>query len=365
MSTAMPVSMSSYGSQGLNVADYHSKLNAYVVVVSLIAASGGLLFGYDLGITGKLKFCIKQHLPHFPSCHAMPSCRPGTRQSHVPRSFLFSLYNHTSSYLYFHSLFLPTGGVEATPAFQQKFFPDVYEANLANEGNTDPWCVYNSATLQLFTSSLFLAGLVISLPAAYATRRFGRKFTMICAATCFIIGAALNAAAENLAMLIVGRTFLGFGIGGSNAVVPLYLSEMAPFKLRGALNNLFQLLTTLGILIAQLVNYALVSVDWGWRLSLGLAAVPAIVLLLGGIFLPESPNSLIERGYNDSGRAVLEKLRGTEEIQAEYDDIVLAAEESKKISAMQSFKAQFQPAYLPMFITTISIAFFQQFTGYV
>jgi hypothetical protein len=61
----------------------------------------------------------------------------------------------------------------------------------------------------------------------------------------------------------------------------------------------------------------------------------------------------------------LEKLRGTEEIQAEYDDIVLAAEESKKISAMQSFKAQFQPAYLPMFITTISIAFFQQFTGYV
>jgi hypothetical protein len=126
---------------------------------------------------------------------------------------------------------------------------------------------------------------------------------------------------------------------------------------------LFQLNTTLGILIAQLVNYAVVNWDEGWRLSLGLAAVPALVLFLGGIFLPESPNSLIERGYNDSGRAVLEKLRGTTEIDQEYDDIIVAAAEAKKVTAIQSFKAQFEKAYLPMFITTIAISFFQQFTG--
>jgi len=249
------------------------------------------------------------------------------------------------------------------PSFQQEFFPSVYEANQENQGSTDPWCVYDSATLQLFTSSLFLAGLVISLPAAYATRRLGRKFTMICSATCFLIGATLNAAAQDLAMLIIGRIFLGFGVGGANQTVPLYLSEMAPFKLRGALNNLFQLLTTLGILIAQLVNYAVKDWAEGWRLSLGLAAVPAIILLLGGIFLPESPNSLVERGYNDSGRAVLEKLRGTIEIDSELDDIVAAADEAKKVSAIQSFKYQFEKAYLPMFITTIAISFFQQFTG--
>jgi hypothetical protein len=58
MSTAMPVAISSYASQGIPTADYHSKLNSYVVVVSLVAASGGLLFGYDLGVTGQ--FCGSQ-----------------------------------------------------------------------------------------------------------------------------------------------------------------------------------------------------------------------------------------------------------------------------------------------------------------
>lgn len=224
-------------------------------------------------------------------------------------------------------------------------------------------CRYNSHTLQLFTSSLFLAGLVISLPAAYATRKFGRKFTMICAAAFFLIGSALNAAAQNLAMLIVGRIMLGFGIGSANAVVPLYLSEMAPFKLRGALNQLFQLQTTLGILIAQLINYGVSEWDQGWRLSLGLAAVPALILLLGGLLLPESPNSLVERGYEAAGREVLEKLRGTTAINAEFEDIKQAVTEAQKISAIDSFRTQFTRPYLPMFYVTIAIAFFQQLSG--
>jgi MFS family permease len=70
---------------------------------------------------------------------------------------------------------------------------------------------------------------------------------------------------------------------------------MAPYKYRGALNQLFQLATTLGILAAQLINYGVEAKSWGWRLSLGLAAVPAAVLFVGGLVLPESPESLIER----------------------------------------------------------------------
>jgi hypothetical protein len=85
-----------------------------------------------------------------------------------------------------------------------------------------------------------------------------------------------------------------------------------------------------GILVAQLINYGLQTVSWGWRLSLGLAAVPATIMLLGGLLLPESPNSLIERGHLKKGRSVLEKLRGTSQVDAEYDDICVATEESKK-----------------------------------
>lgn len=205
----------------------------------------------------------------------------------------------------------------------------------------DPWCTYNDQALQLFTSSLFLAGLFSSFFAGWLTRTHGRKATMVAAALCFLVGAGLNAGAVNLGMLIAGRICLGLGIGCANQVVPLYLSEMAPYNYRGALNQLFQLAVTLGILGAQLINYGLQDVSWGWRLSLGLAGVPAAVLLVGGIMLPESPNSLIERGREEEGRRVLVKLRGTDDVNAEYEDIRAATEEAKLISAKQSFKIMF------------------------
>lgn len=66
--------------------------------------------------------------------------------------------------------------------------------------------------------------------------------------------------------------------------------------------------------------------DSGWRLSLALAIVPAIILTLGGIFLPETPNSLLERGHDARARAILVKIRGTENVNNEFDDIKIAAQ---------------------------------------
>ena len=80
-----------------------------------------------------------------------------------------------------------------------------------------------------------------------------------------------------------------------------------------------------GILVAQLVNIGAFNIrPWGWRLSLGLAAVPGTILLLGGLFLPESPNSLIERGQFEAGRRVLQRIRGTKQVEEEYQTIVAA-----------------------------------------
>jgi len=299
------VIMQSAGSSRL--ADYHDRLTWYVFVVACIAASGGLLFGYDLGVTG---------------------------------------------------------GVESMNSFLEQFFPSVYEAKMSGEADSvSPYCMYNNQELQFFTSSLFIAGLVASLFAGYITRRFGRKITMILAGLFFLIGAGLNAGAQDLAMLFVGRIMLGFGIGCANQVVPLYLTEMAPFKLRGALNQMFQLATTIGILVAQLINFGIKDWAQGWRLSLGLAAVPALLLFFGGIMLPESPNSLVERGFEDKGRAVLEKLRGTDEIEAEFLDIKDATDVAQSISVKDSWRKMFTRAYSPMLITTVLIAIFQQLTG--
>lgn len=158
-----------------NLASYgEQRLNFYVVTVALLAASGGLLFGYDLGVSG---------------------------------------------------------GVEAMPSFQKQFFPSVYEASEENSASS-PYCTYNSATLQFYTSVLFLAGLIASPFASFTSSKGGRLLSMGIAAVAFLIGAGLNAGAQNLAMLYVGRICLGIGIGFANSSVPMYLSESAPFKVR-------------------------------------------------------------------------------------------------------------------------------------
>ena len=96
-------------------------------------------------------------------------------------------------------------------------------------------------------------------------------------------------------------------------MVPLYLSEVAPPHARGALNICFQMATTIGILVAQIINYytnQITRYDWGWRISLSIAAIPATILFIGGMLLPETPNSLVERGQMEEGRAVLQRVRG-------------------------------------------------------
>ena len=71
----------------------------------------------------------------------------------------------------------------------------------------------------------------------------------------------------------------------------------------------------------------------GWRTSLGLAGAPALILTLAAIFLPETPNSLAERGHIEKARCVLVKIRGMDDVSAEMDDIIAAAEEAKQVGS--------------------------------
>lgn len=145
--------------------------------------------------------------------------------------------------------------------------------------------------------------------------------------------------------------------------VPVYLSEMAPAKLRGALNIGFQMAITIGILAANLINYGTAQIKggWGWRLSLGLAAVPAIMMTVGSLFLPDTPNSILERGNTDKAKQMLRKVRGTDDVDDEFQDLVDATEAAKKVA--HPWKNILQRRYRPQLVICILVPFFQQLTG--
>ncbi|KAK2439382.1 Sugar transport protein 14 [Trifolium repens] len=284
---------------------YEYKITSYFIFSCIVGALGGSLFGYDLGVSG---------------------------------------------------------GVTSMDDFLIEFFPQVFERKHAHMQETD-YCKYDDQMLTLFTSSLYFAALVSTFGASSLTKNKGRKASIVVGSISFFIGAVMNASAVNISMLIIGRVLLGVGIGFGNQAVPLYLSEMAPAKVRGAVNQLFQLTTCLGILIANFVNYATEKIHpWGWRLSLGLATVPATVMFIGGLLCPETPNSLVEQGKMDEGRKVLERVRGTSNVDAEFEDLVDASREA------QAIKNPFQNLLLkknrPQFIIgALAIPAFQQLTG--
>ena len=178
----------------------------------------------------------------------------------------------------------------------------------------------------------------------------------------FGIGTALVAAAVNVPMLVVGRIVLGVGVGFAAQVTPLYLTEMAPHNVRGALNLCFQMAVTIGIFAAQMINYGTLNLpQYGWRISLALGGVPALLLFFGSIILPDTPNSLVARGKTEEGRAVLQRIRGTEDVDAEYEDITAAVAIASTIK--NPYRNILKRRYLPQLVMSILLPFFQQFTG--
>jgi sugar porter (SP) family MFS transporter len=142
---------------------------------------------------------------------------------------------------------------------------------------------------------------------------------------------------------------------------------MAPARYRGAFSNGFQFSLCLGALAATVVNYLAqkIKAGWGWRLSLGLAAVPAVMLTVGAIFLPETPNSLIQQG-RDRGevKALLKKIRGIDAVDEELDDIVATNDAAGKATDNNGLRMILsRQRYRPQLAMAILIPSFTQLTG--
>jgi sugar porter (SP) family MFS transporter len=185
----------------------------------------------------------------------------------------------------------------------------------------------------------------------------GRKRAILITAAIFTVGSLLCAVAGSLPILIVGRLAVGVAIGVASYTAPLYISEMAPANLRGALVTLNQLAITSGILLAYVVDAAFAPSN-GWRLMFAFGAIPAIVLGLGIAVLPESPRWLLLHRHKEEAINVLTRIRGTQDVMPEVNEILEHAEPGHgKLTDL------FSPFVLPVLFCGISLAVIQQVTG--
>jgi len=220
---------------------------------------------------------------------------------------------------------------------------------------------------QTFEMSPLVRGIVVSGAMAGAAAgaalggkladRIGRRRLILLGAGVFFVGSFTMAVAPNVPVLVAGRLIDGVAIGFASIVGPLYISEIAPPKIRGALTSLNQLMVTVGILVSYFVNYAFAD-PGAWRLMLGAGMVPAVVLAIGMLKMPESPRWLFERGRREEAREVLERTRrgGVDEELAEIEQTV--AEQSG--TGLRDLLA---PWLRPALIVGLGLAVFQQVTG--
>ena len=209
-----------------------------------------------------------------------------------------------------------------------------------------------------FAVSMALGGaLVGSALAGYSTDRWGRRSMLLVTALGFGAFSVLSGLAVGLVSFSVARFFVGVCIGIASLVVPLYISEMSPARIRGALVSLNQLAIAVGVGVAYFVDYALAS-SQSWRWMFASAVVPAVVLLIGMIFLPESPRWLARKGFRDRALENFRRLGRGDEAERELREVEGALQEEQ-----EGFGSLFQPGFRVAVFVGIGLAIFQQITG--
>ncbi|GMH43045.1 hypothetical protein BSKO_10967 [Bryopsis sp. KO-2023] len=216
-------------------------------------------------------------------------------------------------------------------------------ADLGFAGNT---------VLQGSVVSTLLAGAAVGASTGGALAdKLGRRMALIVDTAVLISGAMLSASASSLNAMLVGRFIAGLGIGVSSGVVPIYISEVAPTAIRGALGSINQLVICLGILGALLVNVVVDPTKWPFMFTL--ATIPAVLLAVGMSFCPESPTWLAAQGKKAEAEEVMVKLWGKSEA---------IADESKE-DAGSAAPSIFSGKYIKVAAIGCALFLFQQFSG--
>lgn len=233
--------------------------------------------------------------------------------------------------------------------------------------------LYVNDSFPVLEGSSFLRGVVVSISmigamigAAIAGRfadMFGRRRLIFVGAVLFFVGSAGMALSPSVNWLIISRFVDGIGMGIASVVAPLYISEIAPPSVRGSLVTLNQIAITGGQFVSYITNFAIARVlleaGLTWRVMLGTGVIPAAALIVGVLYLPESPRWLVEQDEEREARSVLGQIRNSTDIEAEINEIKRIVE----IEEGGSLRELLEPWVRPMLIVGIGLAIFQQAVG--
>jgi SP family galactose:H+ symporter-like MFS transporter len=220
--------------------------------------------------------------------------------------------------------------------------------------------------VEQIVSALLWGAVAGTFASGYFARKYGRRPTLIASALIFVVGSIACGFATTPWMLVAARFGLGIAVGAASFTAPLYLSEVAPQNIRGSLISMYQLMITIGILLAFLSDTWLSSYSsWtfggegNWRIMLGVVAIPAVFMLLGVIMLPESPRWLRLAGYNEKAKKVLGTLREAAEVQPELD----AIDESLKVKQAGGSLFKTNANFRRVIFLGVTLQVIQQLTG--
>jgi MFS family permease len=200
----------------------------------------------------------------------------------------------------------------------------------------------------------------------------GRRTTIIAGCAVFMAGVCLQVAASTVSLLVPGRLIAGIGVGFVSAIIILYMSEVAPKAVRGAIVSGYQFFITIGLLLASVINQSTQGrMDTAsYRIPMGIQFLWALVLGVGLFMLPESPRWHVKNGHHEKASKALATLRG-QPVQSAYIKDELAElianherEASMKTGWLDCFRGGFKPSgNLRRVLLGMALQMMQQWTG--
>uniref|UniRef100_A0A668TDA5 Solute carrier family 2, facilitated glucose transporter member 1 n=1 Tax=Oreochromis aureus TaxID=47969 RepID=A0A668TDA5_OREAU len=213
-----------------------------------------------------------------------------------------------------------------------------------------------------------VGGIFGSFSVGLFVNRLGRRNSMLMANILAFISAVLmgfSKMAKSWEMLIIGRFVVGLYCGLSTGFVPMYVGEISPTALRGALGTLHQLGIVIGILIAQIFGLeAIMGNDNLWPLLLAFLFIPAVIQCVLLPLCPESPRFLlINKNEENKAKSVLKKLRGTTDVSADMQEMKEESRQmmrEKKVTILELFRS---PLYRQPLLIAVMLQLSQQLSG--